>query len=98
MIKAYLQHLGAVIQSHNEIKVGIGSSATGAASYKIGEVVENNNMWANVAHAAMLLSICVTVFTLFRGWYSFRKEWRKDRLEALKQADEISKLEAKVIE
>lgn len=92
MFKQYIHHLYTVVADNRDLKIGIGSSVTGAASFKLGDLVNNNTVWEHIAHIGLLLSVMVTLFTLFRGWYSFRKEWRKDRLEALKMENKIAKL------
>lgn len=96
MFKQYIHHLYTVISDNRDLKIGLGSSATGAVSFKLGEIVNSNTLWEYVAHTGAFLSVVVTLFTLFRGFYSFRKEWRKDRLEALKQLEKIATAESKV--
>lgn len=88
MLKAYIVHLGVVIMAHKDLKIGLASGVTGAASYEVGER-SNIDMWVSLGHLGVVVSICVGCVALMRSLYSFRKEIIKDRLEALKITNEI---------
>lgn len=96
LFKSYFEHLASVVATNKEIKVGLGSSATGAVSYEVGQVAAVNTVWDMLAHVLLILSILGTLFALFRGWYSFRKEWKKDRLEQLRLQKKILKIEGEI--
>lgn len=96
LFKSYIDHLWGVVASHKEVQIGLGSSATGAVSYEVGRVADINTFWDNMAHILLVLSIMGALFALFRGWYSFRKEWRADRLAELKKAQAILEIESEI--